>query len=120
MAPLKPSGSPESASIAPTAADLLASGIIQFTEIADRTTRNLTFPSASSIVAALPNAKVGDTFTIVLNTKDDNNNINYKFDAGGLTANFSSTSLGSSSGRSLILTFRVTNITSGSEAVSIY
>jgi hypothetical protein len=120
LAPLKPSGSPESASIAPTAADLLASGIIQFTEIADRTTRNLTFPSASSIVAALPNAKVGDTFTIVLNTKDNNNNINYKFDAGGLTANFSSTSLGSSSGRSLILTFRVTNITSGLEAVSIY
>jgi hypothetical protein len=119
LAPLKPSGSPESASIAPTAADLLASGIIQFTELPRWTTRNLTFPSASSIVAALPNAKVGDTFTIVLNMKDNNNDINYKFDAGGLT-NFSSTTLGNSSARSLILTFRVTNITSGSEAVSIY
>jgi hypothetical protein len=119
LAPLKPSESPESASIAPTAADLLASGIIQFTELPRWTTRNLTFPSASSIVAALPNAKVGDTFTIVLNTKDDNNDINYKFDAGGLT-NFCSTTLGNSSARSLILTFRVTNITSGSEAVSIY
>jgi hypothetical protein len=78
---------------------------------------SLTFPSAASLVAALPNATVGDVFTMLI--INDSGSKTFTLGAGtGITIvnNFKTISTNSSK----VIYFRITNATSSSEAISIY
>jgi hypothetical protein len=116
--PSSPVTKSSSSGLTLTATEILDAGIISLTGTNSRT---FTFPSAASIITALPSAKVGDTFTVVLNNQTADKVLTLS-PGSGIT-NYGRTTIdnnSSSSQKTIIYTFRLTNVTSGSEAISIY
>ncbi|MFM1836150.1 MAG: Ralstonia phage phiRSL1, partial [Bacteroidota bacterium] len=97
-----------------TVSQVLDAGIYIFTP---SSSKSLTFPSAADLVSALPNATVGDTFTMLIMNESGSNS--FTLNAGtGITIVPTTKTISSRSSR--VIYFRLTNVGSSSEAISIY
>jgi hypothetical protein len=113
--PTAPSSSSSGSSQTLTVTQVLDAGIYIFAPSASG--KSLTFPTAANLVAALPNATVGDTFTMLI--INDSGSNSFTLSAGsGITIVPSSTTLNTRTSK--VVYFRITNATSSSEAISIY
>ena len=99
-----------------TAAELIGGLILRDPAGADRT--DVT-PTAADIVGAITNATVGTSFEYYMkNNADDNENLTISAGSGVSLVNNDSINIGKmQTGTYLVV---ITNVTAGSEAVSIY
>ena len=86
--------------------------------------KTLTTPTAAELIAGIASAglgtaEVGDIFSVVFLNGNGSNSYTLAFGTGITNVN-GNTSRTVSAGRSLIIYFRITNVTSGSQAISFY
>jgi hypothetical protein len=112
----KPSAPPaeQTGNYSPTVGEILDAGILGFTGNSPKT---ITMPTAANLIQALPGTPVvGDVFTFYVYS-ENNGAVSFATGVTGVTIENNSSISG---GTSRVIYCRVTNVGSGTEAISIY